>query len=177
MEKTLKDIQKKLEYYREKKVGKRYRHFKGTVYLVSDIVIDCDAMELLVIYKDFENPSLTWARSLKEFESPVDKYVYPKATQELRFEPMDTEEIRCVLTKKGEEAVRTFIQECEAKRKEILDAGLDTADETTLPTVEDIQNDIMSFPLENGCYYNCWGVTDHYDSDVLNLEQDIDFYM
>nr|DAE09461.1 MAG TPA: hypothetical protein [Siphoviridae sp. ct96x5] len=35
-----------------------------------------------------------------------------------------------------------FIRECEAKRKEILDAGIDTADETDLPTAQDILDDV-----------------------------------
>ena len=72
-----------------------------------------------------------------------------------------------ILTRKGEEIVAQFIKECEAKRKEILDAGLDTADETTLPTKKDILSD-----LNNGCgvdedgdYFNSWGVTDNYESD------------
>lgn len=170
-------IQKKLKYYKDKKVGKRYRHFKGTVYLVSDIVIDCEMLDLLVIYKNFENPLLAWARPLKEFESEVDREKYPDVNQKLRFEPLEPEERSCILTEAGEKTVKVFIQECEAKRKEILDARIDTADDTTLPTVEDIRNDIMSFVDEKGCYYNCWGVTDHYDSDLLSLERNVDFYM
>lgn len=43
-----------------------------------------------------------------------------------------------ILTEKGRENVAWFIKECKAKRKEILDAGLDTADDTNLPTEEDI---------------------------------------
>lgn len=170
------DNQKILEYYREKKVGKRYRHFKGTIYLVSNIVLHCDTLELLVIYQDFQNPSLTWARPLREFESPVDQDKYPEVKQELRFEPLDQEDTRCILTEKGKELIEKFIQECEAKRKEILDAGLDTATNTKLPTIEDIQSDILLAPIEDGCYYGCWGVTDHYESDVLNLEWGLNFY-
>lgn len=35
-----------------------------------------------------------------------------------------------VLTEEGKRKVAVFIMECEAKRKEILDAGLDTAEDT-----------------------------------------------
>ena len=35
-----------------------------------------------------------------------------------------------------------FIRECEAKRKEILNAGIDTADKTDLPTAQDILDDV-----------------------------------
>ena len=77
------------------------------------------------------------------------------------------------LTKKGRKAVDRFIANCEAKRKEILDAGRDTADETTLPTVKDIIADVNCDGLDDhGDYWNMWGVTDHYDSDypcVLRL--------
>lgn len=71
------------------------------------------------------------------------------------------------LTKAGEEQVEYFIKECEAKRKEILGAGKDTADETNIPTKEDILSDINdgSFLDEDG-YFNGWGVTDNYDLGI-----------
>lgn len=69
------------------------------------------------------------------------------------------------LTEQGIKECKRFITECNAKRKEILDAKIDTADDTTIPTIEDIESDIESFIDEDGEYYNCWGVTDNYDSD------------
>lgn len=68
------------------------------------------------------------------------------------------------LTKLGKTEVNTYICEAEAKRKEILDAKKDTADDTNLPDVDDILMDIAQFE-ENGEYCNGWGVTDHYDAD------------
>lgn len=64
-----------------------------------------------------------------------------------------------------------FIYECKAKRKEILDAGIDTADETYLPTAQDILDDVNTgVGLDEGNeYYNCWGITDHYNSHPLSL--------
>ena len=41
-----------------------------------------------------------------------------------------------IYTPKGREKVDHFIRECEVKRKEILDACIDTADETTLPPLK-----------------------------------------
>ena len=59
-----------------------------------------------------------------------------------------------------------FIAECTAKRKEILDAAKDTADDTELPDIEALVNDALSFgPDEDGLCFNCWGVTDNYESD------------
>ena len=70
------------------------------------------------------------------------------------------------LTNLGIRSCEHFIRECNAKRKEILDAGKDTADETNIPTVEDIECDINFIGIDQyGEYLNSWGVTDHYDSD------------
>lgn len=82
------------------------------------------------------------------------------------------------LTENGKKLVDDYIRELEAKRKEILDAGKDTADETELPTVEDILSDVeISWDDPDGpCYYNGWAVTDHYDSDgpiLLKLGRDL----
>ena len=64
-----------------------------------------------------------------------------------------------------------FIHGCEAKRKEILDAGIDTADETELPTAQDILDDVntgVGLDEENE-YFDSWGITDHYSSHPLSL--------
>lgn len=81
------------------------------------------------------------------------------------------------LTKKGIKECERFIAECKAKRKEILDAGKDTAEDTNIPTIEDIESDINTFDVdEDGGYFDGWGVTDNYDSDrVLGLTLGIDF--
>ena len=72
------------------------------------------------------------------------------------------------LTEKGKETVAQFIAECKALRKEILDAGKDTADEVELPDEESILEDV-AWAIEDGEYCNCWGVTDNYNSDPLCL--------
>lgn len=80
-------------------------------------------------------------------------------------------------TEKGKEKVKTYIKELEAKRKEILDAGKDTADDTYIPTLEDILDDASWFDVENGEYFNSWGVTDNYNADnaiCLILGEDIE---
>ncbi len=83
-----------------------------------------------------------------------------------------------ILTEAGKKKVAWFINECAAKRKDILDARLDTADDTNLPTEEDIVSD-LNYGVgvdEDGDYYNCWGVTDNYDYDsVLGLHINEDF--
>lgn len=81
------------------------------------------------------------------------------------------------LTDEGLEKVNQFIAELEAKRKEILDAGKDTADDTEIPTVADIVDDITWEGVDDdGEYYNGWAVTDNYDSDSpLLLKLGVDF--
>lgn len=79
------------------------------------------------------------------------------------------------LTDQGRETVEHFIRECQAKRKEILDAGIDTADDTHIPTIEDIESDIAVFIDADGEYYNCWGVIDNNSSDCLYLKIGVDF--
>lgn len=80
------------------------------------------------------------------------------------------------LTEQGIKECERFIAECNAKKKEILDARIDTADDTMIPTIEDIESDIEEFVDENGEYYNCWGVTDNYNSDFpICLTLGIDF--
>ena len=81
------------------------------------------------------------------------------------------------LTEKGRQKVERYIKELEAKRKEILDAGLDTADDTNLPDIETIESDIAFIGLdEDNEYYNSWGVTDKYNADYplsLSLNEDL----
>ena len=83
-----------------------------------------------------------------------------------------------VLTERGICVIENFIAECKAKRKEILDAGIDTADDTNLPTEEAIVSD-LNYGVgvdEDGDYYNCWGVTDNYSSDsAIELSINEDF--
>lgn len=91
---------------------------------------------------------------------------------------VDEKNLDYVLTSYGKENVEIFIDECAAKRKEILDAGIDAAEETNLPSEEDILSDLNHGVGidEDGDYYNGWGVTDHYDSDTpISLHYGIDF--
>lgn len=68
------------------------------------------------------------------------------------------------LTALGRQEVDTFLRELKAKRKEILDAGRDTGDDTVLPKEDDILMDIEFFE-EDGEYCNGWGCTDNYNGD------------
>jgi len=70
------------------------------------------------------------------------------------------------LTESGKKAIYSYLEEMQAKRKEILDAGKDTTDDTNLPTEEEIFEDLMSFGFdEDGAAYNSFGVTNNYEAD------------
>ena len=82
------------------------------------------------------------------------------------------------LTEHGEKLTRNYLAELAAKRKEILDAGKDTANDTELPSREDVLLDVEFLGLdENNEYYNGWAVTDRYDADyplLLKLGRDLE---
>lgn len=69
-------------------------------------------------------------------------------------------------TEKGKKKVEIFIAELKAKRKELLDAGKDTAAETNLPDENDILSDIEWSVDENGEYCTTWGCTDNADLPI-----------
>lgn len=72
------------------------------------------------------------------------------------------------LTESGKRKVDNFIAECRVLRKELLDAGKDTADETTIPDTESILSDIeWLFVDGDEGYCNGWGITDNYDLDII----------
>lgn len=82
------EVQKELQKTREEMMGCRYRHFKGDVYIVTAIAVHSETEEPLVIYKNFDDPSLVWARPLPMFMSEVDHQKYPDIRQKMRFEKM-----------------------------------------------------------------------------------------
>mgnify|MGYP004679059831 FL=1 len=86
---------------------------------------------------------------------------------------------RFVFTENGLKNVQAFIRECNAKRKEVLDAQLDTAEDTSLPTEGDILCDLYdNFDSDDGFYVNGWGVTDSCDYDLpLGMEIGRDFVL
>ena len=79
------DAQITSNQYKEKMVGKKYKHFKGGMYEVVDIAVHSETSELMVVYKSCSQ-SLCWVRPLDMFLSEVDKEKYPDVEQKMRFE-------------------------------------------------------------------------------------------
>ncbi len=67
-------------------IGKKYKHFKGTIYKVICIAKNSETLEDMVIY---ENEGKVWARPYDLFISKVDKEKYPNVEQVYRFEKID----------------------------------------------------------------------------------------
>jgi len=75
-------------------IGKKYRHFKGKLYKVLDIVYDSesnndDEYKKVVVYQALYGDNLKWARDYDMFNSLVDKEKYPNVEQKYRFEEVD----------------------------------------------------------------------------------------
>ena len=79
---------------REIKIGKKYKHFKGNLYKVIDIVNDSESnndieYKKVVIYQALYGDNLKWARPYDMFNSEVDHEKYPNVEQKYRFEEID----------------------------------------------------------------------------------------
>lgn len=80
------------------------------------------------------------------------------------------------LTSKGLHKVYAFISDLDIKRSELINAGYaDEDDETTIPDVEDIKDDISTFIDKDGTYCNGWNATENSEPDILELHSDVDF--
>lgn len=80
------EVQDSIASIRYNMIGRRYRHFKGSIYIVDGIAVHSETAEPLVIYHEEHELNRMWARPLSMFLSPVDKKKYQDATQEMRFE-------------------------------------------------------------------------------------------
>ncbi len=82
------------------------------------------------------------------------------------------------LTPQGRKECERYLKELQAKRKKILDAGIDTVYNTSIDyTPEELLEDVLQFGIdEDGDAWNSYGVTDHYTYEFpLNLRLGEDF--
>lgn len=63
-----------------------YQHFKGSLYVVEDIVYHSETEEKMVAYRALYGDHRLWCRPYKMFLSEVDHQKYPDVKQKYRFE-------------------------------------------------------------------------------------------
>lgn len=73
----------------ELKIGRIYKHFKGDLYLVEDIVVHSESKEKMVLYRALYSNGIRYVRPYNMFMEKVDKVKYPNVEQEYRFELQD----------------------------------------------------------------------------------------
>lgn len=76
------------------------------------------------------------------------------------------------ITETGMKNIEAFLRECKAKRKELLDASKDTAENVEIPVYADIAEAIE--PTEDGIWTETFNVTDNSDL-TIRLDEGVDF--
>lgn len=105
------------------KKGDIYRHFKGKMYQILDIVYDSetnndDEPKKVVVYQALYGEKLKWTRPYEMFTSEVDHEKYPNVRQQYRFEKTSQETTtQIVLCSSKKFATKTF--EIAKKLKEL----------------------------------------------------------
>lgn len=84
--------QEKIKQLKDEMCGRKFKHFKGEIYKVSNIAMHSETAEPMVIYASNDQPELIWCRPLTMFLSEVDHKKYPNVTQKMRFEIIDEED-------------------------------------------------------------------------------------
>lgn len=83
---SLEDYYKRTSSYNHL-VGNFFRHFKGHVYYVTGISLNCETLTPQVEYICVNpNTGMKWVREATEFTAPVDKEKYPDVQQKWRFQ-------------------------------------------------------------------------------------------
>lgn len=83
------EVQGQIESLKAEMIGFRYRHFKGNIYVVTDLAVHSETEEPVVLYKSSLDSEMTWCRPLNMFLSEVNHEKYPEVKQKIRFEKIE----------------------------------------------------------------------------------------
>lgn len=79
---------------RKLKLNTIYKHFKGNLYLVMDVVVDSETGRDMVLYRALYDDLKLYVRPMDMFLSEVDHDKYPEIKQKYRFEEYSIERER-----------------------------------------------------------------------------------
>ncbi len=78
---------------RQVKIHGIYKHYKGDLYLVEDIIYHSETKEKMVAYRALYGDSRLWCRPYDMFISEVESGKRPNAKQKYRFELQEIESV------------------------------------------------------------------------------------
>ena len=70
-----------------------YRHFKGNLYLLEDVIYNSETEEKMIAYRALYGDNKLWCRPYDMFFEEVDHEKYPDVKQKYRFELQEIESV------------------------------------------------------------------------------------
>ena len=71
-----------------------YKHYKGNLYLLEDVIYHSETGEKMVAYRALYGDQKLWCRPYDMFFEEVDHEKHPEVTQKYRFELQNIEDVR-----------------------------------------------------------------------------------